>query len=391
MRHVFFRIVILIVFCGTHNIQAQEKKQKKEKVMATIICECLENEGADTLSQNFNEKLKDCYNASVLGALINEIPTDKDSDITINSDGSSDEITEKDNKKAFELLEKDCEVYKNYFAQNQLYQGYLEKSATVACECVEEIPTSIATEEKNNLIRECVEKGSTTTKAMERLSLTSVESIRAFHSEVERILVSDCNALKKVTFSNDEEKLYSYSTSKKATEFYNKGINESEKGNYKKAIGYYKKAVDIDEKFVFAWDNLGRAYRELHNYDKAIEAYKKSIAIDSLNPTPLMNIAVAYGYKEDFESSVFWYNKLIEANPKDPEGQYGLSIAYMSLNKLEASLNSIIKAYELYKESKSPYEADAKKVMRYLYKIFEEQNKKELFEKVCEEHNIKLN
>lgn len=319
-------VLFLSVFCFVLNAQEQEKKQKKEEVMASIICKCLENEG----ERNFEDKLNECFKASVLGALISQIPTDKDSTITLNSDGSSNEVTEKDKEKAFKILEKDCEVYEIEINQQQAYNKYLGKSSDTACACISDIPTDIAIEEKNNLISECITKGVSSSGARENIDLNTVENIRAFYIDIQAVLVNDCKALKKITFSNDEHKLNSYSTNKEANKIYNQGIKESEKGNYKKALKYYKKAVALDNKFVFAWDNLGRSYRELHDYDKAIEAYKNSIAIDSLNRTPLMNIAVAYNYKKDFENAEYWYNKLKEAYPNDPEGHYGLSLVYMN-------------------------------------------------------------
>ncbi|WP_461597296.1 tetratricopeptide repeat protein [Winogradskyella sp.] len=391
MKNAFTKITFLFFFLMAFMAQAQEEKKKKEEIMATIICECLENENPKKLSKNFDDKFNDCYTASVLGALISGVPTDKDSTITINSDGSSDQITEKDKKKALKILEKECEVYKNQINKGNEYQKYLVNSTKESCECINEISTSISLDEKNQLISECITQSVSASNARKYLDLDTVENIKAFYNDIQRQLVNECEALKKITFSNDEEKLYSYSSNDKASDFYNKGLAASEKGNYEKALKFYKKAVEIDDKFVFAWDNLGRTYRELHDYDKAIEAYKNSIAIDSLNRTPLMNIAVAYNYKNDFESGEYWYNKLIDAYPKDPEGYYGLSLTYMRNNKLEASLNSVIDAYILYKESKSPYTADAEKVMQYLLTLFKEQDKVDSFKKICKDRDIELN
>ena len=359
--------------------------------MATIICECLENESPKKLSKNFEKKLNDCYRASVLGALISSIPTDEDSTITINSDGSSDKVTEKDKKKAFKILEENCEVYKKQIEKDSNYKKYLDSSTQLSCGCISEISTSISTEEKNSLISECITQGVSASKARDNIDLNTVETIRAFYKEIESQLVDECEALKTITFSNDEEIPKAYSSLDKANEFYNKGIAESEKENYKKALKFYKKAVELDNKFVFAWDNLGRTYRELHDYDKAIEAYKNSIEIDSLNRTPLMNLAVAYNYKKDYKNAEYWYKKLKEAYPNDPEGHYGLALTYMYNKKLEASLNSIIDAYFLYKESKSPYTADAEKVMNYLYSFFKEEGKEDRFKQICKDRNINLN
>lgn len=383
--YLFFGICCF-VFC----LQAQEKKQSKHEVMATIICQCLENESQESLADNFEEKFNDCYKASVLGALISQVPTDKDSTISLNADGSSDEITKKDRKKAFKILERDCEAYKGYIKSTNSYNQDLSNTTEMACDCISSISTSISTDEKNELITNCISEAVVASDVIEAQKLITVEDIKAYSLEVKRNLVDECEALKRVVFSNDEEKLFSYSSDKEATDFYNKGIDASEKGNYKKALKYYKKAVSIDDKFVYAWDNLGRTYRELHNYDKAIEAYKKSMAIDSLNPTPLMNIAVVYNYKKEFDNSAFWYNKLIEIDPENPEGHYGLSLAYMYSEKLESSLNSIITALKLYRKSQSPYVADAEKVMQYLYNMFEAKNEEDRFKEICKEQNINI-
>lgn len=391
MKGVFKKGIALSLLCLAITIQAQTEKQNKEEVMATIICECLENAPSEDLTKDFAKKFDDCHKASVLGALLSGLPADKDSTITLNSDGSSDEVSKEDTNKAVKILEKDCDVFKSFVNQQGAQEEYVIKSANHACDCISEIPTALGLDEKNNLISECIVKAVSASEAREHIDLNTVEGIRAFYDDIQRTLVNNCDALEKVTFASDEEKLNSYSSNKKAMEFYSQGIDESEKGNFKKAIKYYKKAVALDDEFVFAWDNLGRTYRELHEYDNAISAYKSSIAVDSLNRTSLMNIAVAYNYKNDFENSEYWYTKLKKAYPEDPEGHYGLSLVYMNRNKLEASLNSVIDAYKLYKESKSPYSADAEKVMNYLYTLFEKQNKTDRFKEICEERDIKLN
>lgn len=393
MKNSFFRVIVVFTLgfiFSTSYAQDKKKKQSKEQIMATIICECLENEKPKNLENKFKEKLDEFFQASVLGALLAMVPTDKDSTININSDGTSNQITEDDKKKALILLEKNCDVYKTYNVHSKAYSEALIKVSDGACKCIAEIPTSISTEEKNNLITDCISKSAVNEGAIETMKLDTVEAMKGFLEDIQRVLVDNCESLKKVTFSNDEEKLYSYSVNEDAGELYNQGIAASEKGNYKKALKLYKKAVALDEKFVFAWDNLGRTYRQLHDYDNAIKAYKKSIAIDPLNPTPMINMAVAYGYKKDFKNSKYWYNKLIEAYPKDPEGHYGLALAYLNLNELESSLTSVIRAYKLYKESNSPYVADSQKVMKYLKTLFKEQNKTDIFEKICKEQNIKL-
>ena len=383
------RRVLYFSLCFSFIGFSQEKLGKSE-VMATITCECLENQSSKKLAKDFQKEFDDCFTASVLGALLSTIPADEDSTITINTDGTYDSVGEKEKEKAFKLLEENCEVFKNVKTSSTERNVKLDVVADASCRCIGTIPTSLEITQKNQAIQQCITGSVSDLREELSINNNTVEEIKDFYSNVYAMLVDNCEAISIVTFSDNQEKLYSYSGNDKAMGFYEKGQDYYTDKKFKKAIKFYELAIKEDPKFVFAWDNLGRVYREIDKYDKAITAYKNSIAVDSLNRTSLMNIAVAYNYKKEFNQSEKWYKKLINIDNQDPEGHYGIALSYLYQNKLEESLNSLLNAYKLYEKVGSPYIADAKKVMRYLKQFYVEAGEEEAFTNTLKANNITL-
>lgn len=389
-----FKLVfnLLFLFVGAFFVHAQDSKRHKD--MAATMCECLQNEKEELTVHNFEKKYLNCKSSAVLVGLLSGITEiKKDTTVNINMDEvtgnlSSDSITEDDMIKVNDILKRDCEIFSTNLEKIETYAGAIGVVVDSSCKCVEQIPTDIPIKDKNSLIKECTTQAISDNNIRAQIELNTVEQIRAFNEYVSNSLINNCEAVKTVTFSSDEEKLYSYSSNEKALKEYDKGIDAFEQNDFKKAIKHYKKAVKIDDKFVFAWDNLGRSYRMNNQYDKAIQSYEKSYSIDPLNPTAIMNMAAAYNLKKDANNAAKWYNKLIKIDKEDPEGFYGLAITYMNVNRLEESLENCIIAYKLYEKQGSPYTTDAKRVMNYLKGLFEKEDQLALFEKICAKNDI---
>jgi len=394
MKKNSFAVLILITS------MAFAQNEDKIAVMSKITCECINNIKDKVWENNPKEEVKECFEVAVLGGLLSMISLDstKKSDSIVvelginkvkNGDSVINEINDDDLELTKQQLRKNCDRYKA-FEKMEGFSLLMEKAFITSCSCISKIETALSLEEKNNRIQKCMFESVSKETTNGEARPTTVEEIRVFYKNLQRQLVINCKAIKRVTFSEDEEKLYSYSSNKKASSFYSKGQAAYKNSKFKEAIRYYKKAVAIDEKFVFAWDNLGRTYREINELDKAIKAYKSSLKVDSLNPTPLMNIAVAYNYKKDFDNAIKYYEKLKFHYPKNPEGVYGLALVYMSKGSLEDSLLNAIKAHELYKQSNSAYQADAERLMTYLFTMFKDEGKEEDFKRICIENNITL-
>lgn len=210
--------------------------------------------------------------------------------------------------------------------------------------------------------------------------------------EVERYMMNSCKSLKIKVASSDLENYYSVSKNPEAKKLYSKGVKEMEKENYAKAITYFEKAIEVDSLFAFAWDNVGICNRKLNNYDKAIYAYTKSLELDALGIMPLQNIAVAYKYKKEFDKAISAYERLAELDSKNPEVYYGIGETYsLYLKEYEKGLENMCKAYNLYIQQKSPYRADAEKIIGIIYSEMKKQEKEERFKTILKENNITTN
>lgn len=210
-----------------------------------------------------------------------------------------------------------------------------------------------------------------------------------YYYEIERYLMENCKSIKRKIAASDLENYFSISKNPEAKKMYFKGIDQSEKQNYQKAISYFEKALKIDSLFAFAWDNMGLCYRKLDKYDDAIFAYKKSLELDPLGLMPLQNIAVAYKYKKEYQKSLAAYETLAELDSKNPEVYYGIGVLYAySLNDLEKGLDNICKAYTYYIAQKSPYRTDAEKLINMIYSDMKKQGKETAFDEILKRNNI---
>lgn len=215
------------------------------------------------------------------------------------------------------------------------------------------------------------------------------KEFKEVYYKIERYLMDNCPSLKAKMATNDKENDNSVSKNKEALKYYELGIDESQKENFKGAIEYYKKAVKIDPNFSFAYDNMGICYRRLEQYDQAIDAYEKSLKIDPNGLMPLQNIAVAYSYKKEYKKAVKAYEKLAKIEPNNPEVFYGIGQMYaFHLNDAEQGLENMCKAYTIYTAQKSAYRSDAEKIIQMIYAEMKKDGKEATFEKILAANNI---
>ncbi|MEN2413338.1 tetratricopeptide repeat protein [Flavobacterium mesophilum] len=215
------------------------------------------------------------------------------------------------------------------------------------------------------------------------------KEFKEVYYKIERYLMGNCPALKTKIASNDKENDNSVSKNEEALKYYELGIDESKKENFKGAIEYYKKAVKIDPNFSFAYDNMGICYRRLEQYDQAIDAYEKSLKIDPNGLMPLQNIAVAYSYKKEYKKAVKAYERLAKIEPNNPEVFYGIGQMYaFHLNDPEQGLDNMCKAYNIYTKEKSAYRTDAEKIIQMIYAQMKKDGKEADFEKILAANNI---
>jgi len=255
-----------------------------------------------------------------------------------------------------------------------------------ACECISQIETT--SDNKNQNIQDCINESLKKLKADK--SNSDSQSVEMNYKMVENYLVQHCVPLKELAFSENKKFKYASSDNVLAQLAYDDGMDYINEEDIDNAILKFSKAVEIDPNFAFAWDNLGISYRKNSEYDKAIASYLKSLEIYPEGRLPLLNIAITYNLNKQYKEAVTYYNKFIEIYEEDPEGYYGLGLILYTQQQEEAGLDNLIRAYTIYTAQNSPYRADAAKKIGYMYKDLKNQDKLEVFHKVADKYNLKV-
>lgn len=273
-----------------------------------------------------------------------------------------------------------------------------------SCDCINKIDIFSTLEAKHDSIHKCITMATVnvqilddmTGKLKKQVLEGSKDSIHVIIADkdfeiFQEKLLRDCTYLKKLLSYDSNEFEHSISKDKKAADFYKKGVQYSERGQYDLALVEYNKAVKKDPKFAFAWDNMGICYKKLKRYQEAVNCYKKSLELDPKGNNPLMNMGVAYELLQDYKSAGEVYSKYIEYYPEDPEGFYGAARMYYLDKNYEKGLDYIFQAYMIYKKTGSAYIHDAEATIRGFYGDMKDQNQLDKFEKIAEKYKIKMN
>jgi TolA-binding protein len=88
------------------------------------------------------------------------------------------------------------------------------------------------------------------------------------------------------------------------------------KGDHLKAIQYYDRALDLDDKYVDAWNNKGRAIYHLGKYDEAIKCFDEAIRNDKGNVNAWNNKGRALYRLGKYDEAIKCFDEAIR-NDKD--------------------------------------------------------------------------
>ncbi len=114
---------------------------------------------------------------------------------------------------------------------------------------------------------------------------------------------------------------------------------------YEKAIDAYEYAIVIDEKFDYAYRNIGDAYIRLRKYKEAIEALEK--VLELAKPEEVIYEAIGHCYErlKNYAQARFHYRKASHLNPDNSKLYYKIAYTYYNedqwtsaIKQLEAAL-----------------------------------------------------
>jgi tetratricopeptide (TPR) repeat protein len=95
------------------------------------------------------------------------------------------------------------------------------------------------------------------------------------------------------------------------------GFKAVEDKQFETARATLSKAVEKDQKHLYAWNNLGRAYLGLREWQKAEAALRKQIEVNALDQWAFNNLGEALCYQLRFREAAEAYRAQLNVNPFD--------------------------------------------------------------------------
>jgi tetratricopeptide (TPR) repeat protein len=105
----------------------------------------------------------------------------------------------------------------------------------------------------------------------------------------------------------------------------NRGVARKAMGDLDGAIADYNKALEIDPRYAFGYNNRGNARKAKGDIDGAISDYNKAIEIDPRDVSAYSNRGTARKTKGDIDGAISDYNKAIEIDPNNASGYNNLA------------------------------------------------------------------
>ena len=116
---------------------------------------------------------------------------------------------------------------------------------------------------------------------------------------------------------------------------FNLGLCLLRTGNNIDAIEAFKLAVQLDESFLPAWGNIGKALKGEGRLKEAIQATQKVLDLDPDNPTAHMNLGGIYKELGNLDQALASTLKSLELNPDHPDAHMNLGGIYKDLGNLD--------------------------------------------------------
>ena len=135
-----------------------------------------------------------------------------------------------------------------------------------------------------------------------------------------------------------------------------RGCAYRSKGDYDRAIADHTRAIELDPKYVSAYNNRGFAYGSKGDYNRAIADYTRAIELDPNYALAYDNRGATYKYnvKGDYDRAIADFTKAIELDPKDESARIWLLLTLRNVSKDRA--NRYLKEIRDYVKSNSSTE-----------------------------------
>ena len=113
------------------------------------------------------------------------------------------------------------------------------------------------------------------------------------------------------------------------------------------AIIHFKKAIDLNNRYVSAYNNLGNLLSKKGNVEEALSLFKKAVKIDSSNEDILYSIALNLSSIQKYHESITYFNRIISLNNNNAEALNDLGTVYFTLGKNNQALDNFLKSVNI--------------------------------------------
>jgi lipoprotein NlpI len=129
--------------------------------------------------------------------------------------------------------------------------------------------------------------------------------------------------------------------------YYNRGIEYSNKGDRERAIADYTQAINLDPKYAKAYNNRSNEYFEKGEFDNAIADLNKAISFDPKYAEAYDNRGNAYSGKGDQDRAIVEYNQSISLDPKNAKAYNNRGDSYRLKGDVDRAIADLNQAVTL--------------------------------------------
>lgn len=117
--------------------------------------------------------------------------------------------------------------------------------------------------------------------------------------------------------------------------------------NYEKAVWAFNYATLIDEYFLGAYLEKGKALEKLNRFQEAIDNYMITLELDAPSAYVLLHIGICYENLNNFPLAIQYYKKTVHEDPMLDKGWIALTDIYIKEGEYDKALITLMKAINL--------------------------------------------
>jgi tetratricopeptide (TPR) repeat protein len=128
---------------------------------------------------------------------------------------------------------------------------------------------------------------------------------------------------------------------------FNRGVHFTNQRETSKAIQAYQKTLELDPKYVEAYNNLGILYQETGDWENARKAYRMALDVNPDYEKALNNLGILYYRQGKYEESLDFFQRALAVNPQNVEGHINLGVLFKKRGRLDQAMESFQRALAL--------------------------------------------